>query len=176
MRARHQDYAEALAALGRAAGELPRLERDMTAVLDTVQASEELRRFMADPFVKDEGKCAALAELFGGQIHGALLRFLQVLEEAGAFSELSAVAEAFFQLTSSSRESLSGEIVSAVPLADATLAAIEAETGVALGKRVQLRPRVDSSLLGGVLVRVGDWVLDGTVDHQLEAIRGGLLV
>ena len=61
--------------------------------------------------------------------------------------------------------------MTARPLTPERTALIEKETGRLLGRTVSLRVRVDPKLLGGLYVRVGDFVIDGTVDTQLDALR-----
>jgi F-type H+-transporting ATPase subunit delta len=167
-------YADSLLALARAADAVPRLEKDLGIVLDLVRASEPLRRFLADPLVNGEGKSAALQGVLPAGIHPLIGRFLLILLDQGRLRELPAVAEAFCRKAAGLRQELSGELVSPVELPAGKVAAIEAEVDRIMNRKVHLLPRVDPGMLGGVLVRVGSFVLDGTVDSRLEKFRRSL--
>jgi F0F1-type ATP synthase delta subunit len=69
-----------------------------------------------------------------------------------------------------------GEVISAFPIPEKTLAEIEREASAYFGKQLRLTMRLDPDVLGGVMIKAGDIVLDGTVDHRLESIRRSLLV
>ena len=170
-----QKYAEALVLLGEGAGDLVRVEKDLAAAMDFLERTPEVRRFLRDPRVSGEGKATALGQLLRQDLHSVVIHFLLILQEQGGLSSLPDIAEAFFQRVSVRKMKASGELVTARPLSEGQVAAIERETGRVLGKDVRLRVRVDPTLLGGLSVRVGDFVLDGTVDRQLEQFRAVLL-
>ena len=168
-------YASALVALGRAAEALPQIEAQLGTVLTFLEEQHAIRRFASDPNVNVNGKARALEELLGADIHPVLIHFLQVLLAQHVFHHLNGIAAAFFAQVSARRDEITGELVSAAPLPEAKVAVIETEVGRILGKRVHLRPRVDSSIMGGLRVNVGDFVLDGTLTRQLETMRQTLL-
>jgi F-type H+-transporting ATPase subunit delta len=172
---RVERYADALVALGEGAGAASRVESELPWVADFLAGNEDVRRFMADPLLTLEGKRRALEDVLGPRVHPVLLYFLFILLSEGALRDLSPVVAAFFRKVSSARNRVAGEIVSSRALDGEKIATIEKETGRILGKEVQLRVRVDPSMLGGVLVRVGDFVLDATVEHQLDDIHRRLL-
>jgi F-type H+-transporting ATPase subunit delta len=168
-------YGEALFRLGEACGSVQRTERDLAAVLDLLEHREDVGRFLADPRVETRGKAEALQRLLDPGIDSSLLHFLLILLEKGRLKDLRAIAEVFFKKAAAVRGSVSGELVSAAPLPEEKVAAVEREMGRVLGKTVRLRARVDPMILGGVAVRLGDTVVDGSVRRRLEAMRAHLL-
>ena len=170
-----QRYADALLALAEAVDAVPQVAADIDRAVALVEEDERVRRFLRDPLVRGEGKREALEEIFAGHVHHALVEFLRILQQEGRLDSLRDIAGLFFKKVSAQQDSASGELVSAAPLPDDLVREIEGQMSRVLGKQVQLHVKVDNQLLGGVLVRVGDFVVDGTVDRQLETMRRQLL-
>ena len=101
--------------------------------------------------------------------------FLQVLAHEGALDRLTSVVQAFEQYGSSDRRPLSGEVVSAVELSSAQREQIVGELRSRYSERLDLRFSVDPSLIGGLIIRVGDQVLDNSLRARLSAIQRNML-
>ena len=171
-----QQYAVALVELAKATQTLARIEQELTAVCDLVDRNEEVRRFLADPKIRKQGKIEALRKIVKPQPEPTLLHFLNILVDKDRISLLNDVASHFFRQISLDRGRITGELVSPTPLPEEKVALIRKETSRVLGKDVDLRVRVDPGLLGGFFIQVGDFVLDDTIDRQLEDLRRQLLV
>jgi len=163
-------WAAALIALAEASQDLKGVEQDLANVVELVEQTEELRRFIADSQITSEGKAWALQKILGGRIRALLLHFLIILQEHCQLANLRTIAKTFFAQVASMRNRVRGEIVSARPLSTDMLRQIEQEVSRILDKDVYLHPLVDESVLGGVRVRVGDFILDGTIEHDLKAL------
>lgn len=154
---------------------MKRIESDLAAVIDLLKTNTAIVRFLADPAITAEGKARALEESLSGLVHPALLHFIIIMQAQGVLKHLAAVAGAFFARISESEQSVDGTVVVTRPISAGKLAVVEQETGALLGKKVRLRMVVDPNMLGGVLVRVGDFILDGSAERQLVDIRRSLL-
>jgi F-type H+-transporting ATPase subunit delta len=165
------EYAAALVSLGKATGSLDSLEQDMARAAELIGDNHDVKRFVSDPHVRDEGKRAAFEELLAPHVSRLLLDFLLLLLDQGKAGRVAAVAEAFAWQSAALRDEVAGEVVSARELAPAKIAAIEKEVSRLIGKQVHLQTRVSGDILGGVRVRVGSVVFDGTLDHHLEEYR-----
>lgn len=170
-----QAYAHALLALCEAADVTATVERQLGDLLEFLNKHEAIGRFAGDPTITGDGKREALDQLLTQDLHAVLMHFVLILLACGLFRELPSVAQAFSHTLAEKREHSTGELVSAHPVSDAKVALIEKEVSRILGKNVHLQARVDTGMLGGLIVRVGDFVIDGTIDHQLDAVRRNLL-
>ena len=170
----HDQYAAALLSLALAAGQVEKTEQDLSALEAMVGKNEELRRFLTDPLIQTEGKILALRRIVGTSVSELTLRFLEILLVTGAIRNLNAIVESFFRQVAARRRKISGELVSPVPISPEKVASIESEVSRILGKDVKLRVVTDPELLGGLYLRVGDFVIDGTLDRQLKTLAARL--
>ncbi|MBC8453643.1 ATP synthase F1 subunit delta [PVC group bacterium] len=164
-------YAHALIVMGQACNALSQIEADMLDMLEMLKTNAEIKQFLSDPFVKPEGKSSALEEILKDKIHPILIHFLIILLSQNQLRKLETISTAFFHEASKLREQISGDIHTGVPLSAEKLKKIEKEVGAILDKKVHLRHSVAPGILGGVYVKVGDFVIDGTIEYQLEEIR-----
>jgi F-type H+-transporting ATPase subunit delta len=89
----------------------------------------------------------------------------------GQSSELPAVVERFVELAASERDREVAEVRSAIALDDAQIARLAEALGQATGKTVEVKVIVDPTVLGGIVARVGDTVIDGSVRRSLEQLK-----
>ncbi len=162
--------ARALLLMAQASGGTQGVERDLGFLLDVVENDESFCRLLSGMDVSVEGKVSALRGIFGGRIHPVLMKFAELVIECGSLTDLRKTAARFFELISSGKGKASGELLARWPVPEEKLRVIEVEAGRLLGREVHLHQRVEHGITGGILLKVGHFVIDGTVDHQLKAI------
>jgi F-type H+-transporting ATPase subunit delta len=89
----------------------------------------------------------------------------------GHAGEMSAIVDRFVELAASERDAELAEVRTAIPLDDKQIERLAAALGQATGKRVEVKVIVDPAVLGGIVARVGDTVIDGTVRHSLDQMK-----
>ena len=100
-----------------------------------------------------------------------VLNLAKLLVAKGRSPEAREVAEAFNRIADEAAGIAHAEITTAVPLADAQLRTIEGQLSRSLGKRVDAVGAVDPSIIGGIVVRVGDRLVDGSIRTRLKKLR-----
>jgi len=168
-------YADALISIAKASDSLSVIENEFTNLLDFMNESEPLERFLASANIAPPGKRQALREILADSINPLLLDFITMLLTAGDLTLLKPISETFFSKASKENKNISGEIRSAKEISESRISEIEKEVGRILNKKVNLRLRIMPSILGGMLIKVGDFIIDGTVDRQLEDAKRQLL-
>jgi F-type H+-transporting ATPase subunit delta len=101
--------------------------------------------------------------------------FVLALAREGALDRLPAIVKAFERYSQSEARQLDGEVISAVPLDEAQRAKITSELRERYGDGLELRFSVDPSLIGGLIIRIGDQVLDNSLRTRLSAIQRNML-
>ncbi|MFZ5591798.1 MAG: F0F1 ATP synthase subunit delta [Bacillota bacterium] len=164
-------YAEALYELAARDGKVDAIEQELKAVNQVVQENRELQKVLFHPRITAEEKKALLDELFKGKIGDVTLEFLKFLVERQREQFLPDIVEFFVQLANKARNIVAASVTSAVELNPDERKALEGVLNKITGKNVQTAYRVDPSLIGGVVVKIGDRVLDGSVRTRLAAMR-----
>ena len=165
-------YARALleVAFQSAQGDPAALRRELEAAAALLESQPELADALSSPAVPTEAKRKVVQAVWRGA-SPLLPRLLEMLVERGRVGLLDAIATLYAQLWNAARGVLPAEATSAVPLSEEQQAAVQRALGRATGRDVELSTGVDPALLGGLLVRVGGQVYDGTVRGRLRALR-----
>ena len=166
-----RNYAEALLALARKAGDVPGWGRMMQEVADAVANDAQLRTFLESPRVPAERKNAALGRAFQDRYPRLLVRFLQALISKGRQRQIGAVAREYAALVDEAAGRVHAQVTLARAPSDDERAAIGAALSRRLGLEVVPHVAVRPEILGGVVVRIGDRVMDGSVRRKMGRLR-----
>jgi F-type H+-transporting ATPase subunit delta len=174
---RPPDLVEAFMTLGTEAaldaadarGELERVEDELFRFARIVGGDRELARVLADRSAPAEGRAALIDRLLAGKVSPVTARLVRnVLTGPFAGSPENAV-ERLSEVASRRRGQSVARVTTAVPLTAAQEQRLTQVLGRIYGRTIGLQVTVDPSLLGGLVVRVGDEVIDGSIAHRLEA-------
>ena len=168
---RIEGYAAAVFDVASAEGVLDRVEREFYTLGRAVESQSELREALTDPRLPAERKKSILEDLLGGRASEVTVGLVEFIIGQGRGRDLPAIADALAARAAASRSREVAEIRTAVPLDDETVARLAEALGRATGKQVEVRTVVDPSVVGGVVARVGDTVIDGSVRRRLESLR-----
>ena len=164
-------YATAIFELATAEDELETVEKQLFAIARTMRTSDELRDNLANPQLPIERRQGIVDDLLGNRAstltHG-LVSFLIGQDRA---SDLAEIVDRFVEIAAESRSKAVAEIRSAVPLDEATVDRLAAALSRVTGKSLEVKTIVDPAVVGGILARVGDTVIDGSVARRLAELR-----
>ena len=164
-------YAKALLAVGEKSGSAEALIAELKEVSDAVKSLPKLSDALAAPQVSVDEKTALVEKAFSGKTTPAMMNFLKVIVRKDRFDCLPAVAVAAKQMHDQASGKIQATLVTAEEVDDSTQADIAQKLSEKLGKQVELERTVDPSIIGGVVVRVGDTVYDSSIAGQLEQVR-----
>lgn len=168
-------YAEALFRLASAEEVSDLVEEELHEIVRLYSDNAEMKEFVNNPRIKAEGKKDALVELLGDKLSRITLNHMQLIVDQERGRMLPSIAEEYYRLAGEARAKITAELITAVPVSDDTRRKLGEELGRVTKKDVYLRARVDESILGGAIVRIGDKVLDGSVRNKLNQLRKQLV-
>jgi len=168
-------YAKALLDVSRKEGDPEAAGRDLEAFVSLARGRAQLARALLSPAIPVQRKSALVGELLAlapvGPIVGKLLLLLAQRDRLVLLPDL---LEEYGRRLMEFQNVVQAEVTSAVPLPSDAAQAIERAIAARTGRRVVMTSRVDPSVIGGVVTRIGSVVYDGSVRRQLEKMRDTL--
>ena len=164
-------YATALFELARDERQLETVGQSLARLKQALVESEDLRELVGSPLVsreESERAVAAAAESLG--LDPTTRNFLGVLAKNRRLSQLRDVIRAFDMLAARHRGEVTAEIVSAHPLGDDQVEALKANLRAQTGRDIVVDLNVDPSILGGLVVKVGSRMIDGSIRTKLNTL------
>ncbi|HLL91093.1 MAG TPA: ATP synthase F1 subunit delta [Tepidisphaeraceae bacterium] len=168
-------YARPLLELGLERNQADDIGRDLGAVAEAVRANPSFGLFLADPGIGADEKRATLDRLFKGKAHPLVANFLNLLNNRGRLRLVEGIAAAYDDLLADQRGIVEVDVTTAQKLSPDELEQVKRRVGQALGKQVVVHPYVDEAIIGGIVLRMEDKLLDASVRQQLRTLREQLL-
>jgi F-type H+-transporting ATPase subunit delta len=168
---RVEAYARSFFEIARAEGRLDGVEDDLFRFSRTFDANDELRMALSDRSVPAERRVAVIEDLMSGTAMPPSVGMIAMVVGADRASDLPAIVDRFLELSASARQHEVAEVRSAVPLDDRLRDRLAEALSRAVGKEVEVKVVVDPAVLGGVVARIGDTVIDGTIRRRLEELK-----
>lgn len=168
---RVQGYAVALFQVAKAEGALDAVEDELFRFARTVQQETRLREALTDINLPAAHRADMVTELLGAKASPHTVNLIRFVVESGRARDLPAIVDSLVALAAAERRRSIAEVRAAVPLADAERDRLRTAIERATGKDVELKVVVDPAVVGGLFVRVGDVVFDGTVRRRLQQMK-----
>jgi len=138
-------------------------------------ADPQVTRFMSNPAVPTISRVEVLDRIVGQDVTGAQRNLFALMIRRGRFEQLPAVIREFRRLYRTREGIVQATVTTATALDAAEVEALQGRLEATTGQRVELSQQVEPQLLGGVQVRVGDQLIDGSVRGRLERLRTDFL-
>jgi ATP synthase F1 delta subunit len=163
-------YARSLFEVAREQGKLDQVHEQLGQFVDALNQHRELAIFFFSPYFSVKEKEEALGRVLV-DAEPILLNFLSLLIEKHRMPVIFRIRDAFEQMWEQENRMLPVEITSAIELDADTLEQLSQEISERTGRKVKLATRVDPEILGGLVVRVGNSILDASIRNRLEQLR-----
>jgi ATP synthase F1 delta subunit len=165
-----QVYARSLFEAAKEQDKLDEIREELGVFADAVAESHDLQVFFFSPYLSTAEKEEGMRRAIEGADE-AFLNFLDLVVENHRMPVIFRIRREFDELWEQENQLLPVQVTSAVPLDDAIVEEIGNTIGEQTGKKVELSSHVDPDILGGIVVRVGNSILDASIRNRLEQLR-----
>jgi F-type H+-transporting ATPase subunit delta len=164
-------YAAALMKAAEDAGTVQAVAADLDVIAMFLRDSREFRLLSESPIISEARKSAIFRDLFGSRLSADTLLFLLLLIRKGRESDISEIIVQFRVLMNDRMGIVDVQVTSAVALAGEQEKALQHQLENYTRKKVRMSIGVDTMLRGGLVIQIGDTVLNASVQHQLKRLR-----
>lgn len=171
-----EPYADALMEVAKSQNLVAEFGANVDFLLNTLSSSKELSTFLASPLIKAEAKKELLRQALGDQLNPSVLNFLLLLVDRQRVIFLKPICQQFQAMLRELNRTALAEVTSAVELNPDQLETLKQKVKDLTGcAQVDLSIKVEPSLIGGVIVKVGSQVIDASIRGQLRRLSSSLL-
>jgi F-type H+-transporting ATPase subunit delta len=165
-------YASALFELAGEAGGIEETGENLNKFQTLLDGSEDLKRFVRSPVFSADDQIAALEAICSkAGIGGLALNFLKLVTSNRRLFAIADMIKAYGQLQAAAKGEIQAEVTSAEPLSDKHVADLKSALKATMGRDVQLATRIDPSILGGLIVKVGSRMMDNSLKTKLQNLK-----
>jgi F-type H+-transporting ATPase subunit delta len=167
-------YAQAVFSLGKERGTLDAWQQDL-ALLSRVVTDSRIAAYLNNPSVTHDKKAAAIDSALDNTVQPETHNLVKLLIEHDRMTLIPEIQELFDEEVRAERGEAIAEVTTAEPLTDAEQALVRDKLESMTGKQIDLKMKIDPDIIGGIIIQIGDQVIDGSVRNKLERMRSRLL-
>jgi len=171
-------YARSLFELAEDAGGRAKIEEvndELEQIVELTRAMPAFARFVESPIIDQGARGEAIRRMFDGRITDLTLRFLLTLNGKSRLGSIAAITEAFDHLVQERFGRIEVDVFTAAVIGEEACGFIRDRVHKALGKEPVLHSYADPEMIGGVKLRIGDRLIDGSVQTQLRRMKSNIL-
>ena len=167
-------YSEALFSLAKEEDRIEELQKELKILCELVGENPQFLEFLVTPKISKEEKRSFVDTVLGGKFSQEIVNLTKVLIDKKRTNEILDIVEVFDKTVLSHHDLIAAAAYSAVPLSAPELEALKAKLTQLTGKQVSLENIIDPSVIGGIRLKVGDRVIDGSLKRRLEDLKDNL--
>lgn len=164
-------YALALYEVAEEKGKIDEYINELKEIIDVINYNSDFLLIIKHPELSTSKKKDIFESIFKGKIENDVLSFLMILIEKNRFMELERITEEIKKIYLEKKCTITAEVTTVVPLNEQERNSLTNKLQKKYNRNVILKEELDSQILGGVLVRIGNEIIDGTIRTKLEQIR-----
>jgi len=164
-------YAKSLIELAQEKGVLEQVNEDMHMFSGIVSQNRDLKLLLRNPIVKSDKKLAVINAIFKGKVNDLTLAFFNIVARKNRESLLEPIAAQFAVQYNVLKGITKASVTTATPLTPALRNELGQRLVAQTGQRIELEERIDPSLIGGFVLRVGDQQIDSSVKYSLNKLK-----
>lgn len=164
-------YAKALFEIAGQEGRTLELEQELKTLVEVLHNDQEVQKFILSPNISSEAKWNAIREGLEGKLSQPVVSLVKLLIERERIVILPEILSGYTKVTGDALGLADAVVYSTYPLSEDEKQTVAAEFGALVGKKIRVLNEVDKELLGGIKVRIGDTLYDGSLAGKLERLE-----
>lgn len=165
-------YAEALVGISEQNNAIEDYQREFQSIVEVFNNQQDFRFFLLNPEVSADVKKEIINKVFSGQVKKDIVNFLKLLIDKGRIKFLPVIFDEYIKLVDKKRSVLNMTISSSSELEDSQINLIKEKYMKKYGATsAKINVEIDKNLIGGVKVKIGDKVVDGSIKGRLESLK-----
>jgi len=164
-------YAAALLDIASSEADASAAVDEMYRALSGLGGNAELTDVLSDPRIPGDRKQSVIDDILGSRATKVTVASVNFVVAAGHATSMTAIAAKLAEMAADAEGEVVAEVRTALPLDDEQVERLAAAIAQATGKKIQVKVVVDPAVIGGVVAKVGDTVLDGSVQHRFTELR-----
>lgn len=168
-------YSRAMFLLAEEENKLTEYGEELKALASDIEGAPELKAYLESPMIPRQAKAEAAEKIFGGALSPMMMNFLRLLLDKQRVSIVGEIARQYENFSNEALGILVADVTTARAMSDSLDKKLVAKLGEVTGKTIKLRKHLDEKLIGGVIVRMGDKLVDGSLKSRMKALEAKLL-
>jgi F-type H+-transporting ATPase subunit delta len=168
------EYARAILDIGKATGDLDLLESEFKVLKDEIVSNLDLKKYLTDPSIAQPERIKTSMEILEEGATPAVKTALAMIITLDMTEHIEPLYDAFTELVNDFKKQAYVEVISAIELDADTLEKIKKDVDDASGLDVRIRNTVDGSIIGGLIIKIGEKVIDLSVKNKMDDIKARL--
>ncbi|ADZ85305.1 ATP synthase F1 subunit delta [Cellulosilyticum lentocellum] len=164
-------YATALFDIASSEGKMATYEEEVKVIIKVLQDEPDFMAVLENHKVTTEEKISLLETIFTGKVENSILGLLVLLVKKGRQSEMINVLEGFLERIKKESGIVKATVTSAVALKEGQVEAIKAKLEASTKSKIELETIVDEGIIAGLVIRVGDKVVDASIKGEMQALK-----
>lgn len=144
---------------------------EINFIVDSCKKNPQFYQILNTPEIKNDEKKKVIDKVFGKKINKLIINFIKILIDKRRIKNLYLIAEKFESIVTDYKGIVKVTAVTAMPLDKDDIKKLKKRLALATGKEIKLDNQIDKDLIGGILIKLGDKVIDGTVKGKLEELE-----
>lgn len=168
-------YAEAFFSIARDNNKINDYQLELEKVVKALQEVDNLKEYMSHLLIPAAAKKDVLKQLFAEQVSPVTLNFIMMIVDKKRETYIDVIVEEYKDMADEFRNIAKVDLIAAKEVPEEDVKYLAEKLSASTGKTVQLNLKVDPALLGGIKLRMGDQIIDGTVAKKLEMLKEQLI-
>lgn len=169
------EYAQAIFELASVQNKVDDFEHQLETLRQSLKENEQLSDFLYQPRVPAQAKKELVRKMFSEVLNEVVCNFVLLLLDKGRETILPAIVDEYVSIANQARNISEAEVTTALPLTADQKQALIAKITEITGKNIVLKEQLDERIMGGVILKYGDKLIDGSVATQLDNLKSTLL-